>query len=51
MEIAKLSDTEFKTLMIRMLRGLTEYCKNIREEMKATLNEIKIYKEPTLKGR
>ena len=41
MEIAKLSDAEFKTLVVRMLRDLTEYSKCIREEMKATLSEIK----------
>ena len=41
MEIANLSDAEFKTLVIRMLRDLTEYGKHIREEMKATLSEIK----------
>ena len=41
MEIANLSDAEFKTLVIRMLRELTEYVKSIREEMKATLSEIK----------
>ena len=40
-EIANLSDAEFKTLVIRMLRELTEYSKCIREEMKATLSEIK----------
>ena len=39
-EIANLSDAELKTLVIRMLRELTEYGKNIREEMKATLSEI-----------
>ena len=33
-EIANLSDAEFKTLVIRMLRELIEYGKNIREEMK-----------------
>ena len=33
---------EFKTMMIGMLRELTEYGKNIREEeIKATLSEIK----------
>ena len=37
MEINNLSDAEFKTLMIRMLRDLTEYGRCIREEMKATL--------------
>ena len=32
---------QFKTLVIRMLRDLMEYGKHIREEMKATLSEIK----------
>ena len=41
MEIANLSYGEFKTLVIRMLRELTEHGKSIREEMKATLSEIK----------
>ena len=52
-EIANLSDAEFKTLMIRMLRDLTEYGKSIRGEMKAVLGEKKrnIYREPTVKGR
>ena len=36
-EIANLSDTEFKILVIRMLKDLTEYGKHIKEEMKATL--------------
>ena len=40
-EIAYLSDAEFRTLVIRMFRELTEYAKSIREEMKATLSEIK----------
>ena len=40
MELANLSDAEFKTLMIRMLRDLTEYDKSIRDEMKAALREI-----------
>ena len=40
-EIANLSDAEFKTLVIRMLRDFTEYGKCIREEMKATVSEIK----------
>ena len=39
-EIANLSDAEFKTLVIRMSKE-TEYGKNIREEMKITLTEIK----------
>ena len=41
MEITNLSDAEFKTLVIRMLKELTEYGKNIREEMKVSLSEIK----------
>ena len=52
MEIANLSDAEFKTLVIRMLRELLELGKGRREEMKATLSEIK--KTPlgtTAKGR
>ena len=40
-EIANLSDAEFKTLVIRKLRDLTEYSNNIKEEIKATLSEIK----------
>ena len=41
MEIVNLLDAEFKTLVIRMLRELTEYGKSIREEMKAMLSGIK----------
>ena len=40
MEIADLTDAEFKTLVIRMLRELSEYSKNTRE-VKVTLSEIK----------
>ena len=40
-EITNLSDAEFKTLVIRMLRELIEYSNNIKEEMKVTLNETK----------
>ena len=40
MEVANLSDAEFKTLVIRMLREIIEYGKNIREEIEATLSEI-----------
>ena len=47
MEIANLSDAEFKTLVIRMLREIIEYGKNIREEMKAILREIKKNPEGT----
>ena len=44
MEIANLSDAEFKTLVIRMLREFLEYgnkVKKTKEEMKVTLSEIK----------
>ena len=40
-EIANLSDTEFKILVIRMLKEFIEYGNNIKEEMKVTLSEIK----------
>ena len=40
-KITNLSDAEFKTLLIRMLRELTEYSNNIKEEMKFTKSEIK----------
>ena len=38
MEIVNPSDTEFKTLAIRMLRELIEYSNNIKEEMKFKLS-------------
>ena len=44
MEISNLSDTEFKTLFIRMLKELSEdlhSIKKIQSEMKDTLIEIK----------
>ena len=41
MEVANLSHAEFNTRVIRMLREFTEYGKCIREEMKATLSDIK----------
>ena len=41
MKVTNLSDTKFKTLVIRVLRELSEYGKSIREEMKTTLSEIK----------
>ena len=44
MEITNLSDAEFKTLVIRMLKELTEYGnsrKNTQEEVKVTLSKIK----------
>ena len=40
-EIANISDTEFKTLAIRMLTKLVEFCCKIKEEVKATQREIK----------
>ena len=44
MEISNLSDAEFKTLVIRMLKELSEALnsiKKIQSEMKDTLIEIK----------
>ena len=41
MEIANLSDADFKTLVIGMLKELIEYSNNIKEEIKFTLSEIK----------
>ena len=44
MEISNLSDSEFKTLVIRMLKELSEdlnSIKNTQSEMKDTLVEIK----------
>ena len=42
-EISKLSDTKFKTLVIRMLKELTGYFNSIKTlaEMKVTLSKIK----------
>ena len=40
-EIAKLSDAEFKTLVIRMLTEMIEYGHKIEEEVKAMQSEIK----------
>ena len=41
METANLSDAEFKTLVIRMLKELIELSCKIKEEVKATQSEIK----------
>ena len=44
MEMSNLSDAEFKTLLIRMLKELSEYInriKKIQPETKDTLTEIK----------
>ena len=40
-EIANLSDAQFKTLVIRMLREMVEYGRKIEEKVKAMKNEIK----------
>ena len=40
-EITNLSDAEFKPLVTRVLKELTAYSKNVREEMKATVSAIK----------
>ena len=40
-EIAKLSDAQFKTLVIRMLTELVVYGCKLEEKMKAMLSEIK----------
>ena len=40
-EIAKLSDAEFKTLVIRIFTEITEYGHKRKEEMKAIQREIK----------
>ena len=40
-EIAKLSDAQFKTLVIRMLTGMVEYGHKIEERVKAMQSEIK----------
>ena len=52
MEISNLSDAEFKTLIIRMLKEVSEglnSIKKIQSETKDTLIEIKkIYRETTV---
>ena len=40
-EIVNLSDSEFKTLVIRMLAEMVEYRSKIEEEVKAMQSEIK----------
>ena len=51
-EIAYLSDVEFKTLVIRMLREMVEYDHKIEERVKAMQSELKENaQEPTVKGR
>ena len=51
MEMANLSDAEFKTVVIRMLRVLLEYSEKIKEEMKVTLSEIKNKPQETNRER
>ena len=50
MEIANLSDAEFKALVVRMLRELTEYDNNIKEEMKVIPYKIKKNLQGTIQG-
>ena len=40
-EIANLSDADFKTLVIKILREMTGYGHKIKEELKAIQSEIK----------
>ena len=40
-EIANLSDTQFKTLVIRMLTEMVEYCHKTEEKVKAMQSEMK----------
>ena len=49
-EITNLSDAEFKTLVIRMLKELTDDSKIIREEIKVTVSEIKKSPQGTNSG-
>ena len=41
-KITNLSDTQFKTLVIRMLTEMVEYGCKIEEKVKAIQNEVKI---------
>ena len=50
-EIANLSYVEFKTLIIRMLTEMVEYCCNIEEKVKAMKSEIKENVQGTNSGR
>ena len=50
-EMANLSDAEFKTLVIRMLTDMIEYGHKMDEKVKPMQSELKIHKEPTVKGR
>ena len=51
-EKSNLTDAEFKTLVVRLHNELIGYFNSIKKtqvEMKITLSEIKIYREPTVK--
>ena len=49
MELTNLSDAEFKTLVIRMLKELTGYFNGIkRPRWKCRLLHYKLYREPTV---
>ena len=50
-EIANLSDGQFKALVIKMLTDLIEFGLKMKEQMKNTQNESKIFREPTVTGR
>ena len=51
-EIDDLSDAEFKTLVVRMLKELIEVGGKIKDERKAIQSEVKEnIQEPTVKGR
>ena len=49
-EIANLSDAQFKTLVIRMLREMVEYGCKIQEEVKGIQSEIKESVHGTVMG-
>ena len=51
-EIANLPDSQFKTLVIRMITELVEFRCKLDEKMKAMLRETKeMYREPIVMGR
>ena len=50
-EIANLSDAQFKTLVIRMLKELVEFDCKLDEKKKAMLSEIKENVQGTNSGR
>ena len=50
-ETTNLSDAELKTIVIRMLTEMVEYSCKIEKKVKARQSEIKIYREPMVKGR